>query len=123
MRQAISKVSEKAGKEYQIEQALEKMASEWENVNLFIDPYVHTTSCRPQMRESLALGVLQQAVPVLPRQIVRFVPILVHRYRETGTFILKGVDDLQTLLDEHVTMTQAMQFSAFKKPFEDRIDR
>jgi dynein heavy chain len=44
------------------------------------------------------------------------------RYRETGTFILKGVDDLQTLLDEHVTMTQAMQFSAFKKPFEDRID-
>ena len=47
----------------------------------------------------------------------------VHRYRETGTFILKGVDDLQTLLDEHVTMTQAMQFSAFKKPFEDRIDR
>ena len=28
----------------------------------------------------------------------------------------------QTLLDEHVTMTQAMQFSAFKKPFEDRID-
>lgn len=59
----------------------------------------------------------------LPRQIVRFVLILVHRYRETGTFILKGVDDLQTLLDEHVTMTQAMQFSAFKKPFEDRIDR
>ena len=42
LRQAISKVSEKAGKEYQIEQALEKMASEWENVNLFIDPYVHT---------------------------------------------------------------------------------
>ena len=75
------------------------------------------------MTESLALGVLQHAVPVLPRQIVRFVPILVHRYRETGTFILKGVDDLQTLLDEHVTMTQAMQFSAFKKPFEDRIDR
>lgn len=62
-------------------------------------------------------------MPVLPRQIVRFVLILVHRYRETGTFILKGVDDLQTLLDEHVTMTQAMQFSAFKKPFEDRIDR
>jgi dynein heavy chain len=80
--QVISKVGEKAGKEYQIEQALDKMSSEWENVNLFIDAY-----------------------------------------RETGTFILKGVDDLQTLLDEHVTMTQAMQFSAFKKPFEDRIDR
>ncbi len=38
--QSISKVSEKAGKEYQIEQALDKMSSEWENVNLFIDPYV-----------------------------------------------------------------------------------
>jgi dynein heavy chain len=79
--EVISKVGEKAGKEYQIEQALDKMSSEWENVNLFIDAY-----------------------------------------RETGTFILKGVDDLQTLLDEHVTMTQAMQFSAFKKPFEERID-
>jgi len=43
-------------------------------------------------------------------------------YRETGTYVLRGVDELQALLDEHVTTTQAMAFSAFKKPFAERID-
>jgi dynein heavy chain len=43
-------------------------------------------------------------------------------YRETGTHVLKGVDTLQALLDEHTTMTQAMAFSAFKKPFAERIE-
>lgn len=36
--------------------------------------------------------------------------------------MLKGIDELMALLDEHVTMTQAMLFSPFKKPFEERID-
>eukprot|EP00968_Pinguiococcus_pyrenoidosus_P023959 scaffold4124_cov252-Pinguiococcus_pyrenoidosus.AAC.6 len=43
-------------------------------------------------------------------------------YRETGTYLLRGIDEISALLDEHVTMTQAMQFSAFKGPFEERID-
>ncbi|KAJ1460012.1 dynein heavy chain and region D6 of dynein motor-domain-containing protein [Pelagophyceae sp. CCMP2097] len=43
-------------------------------------------------------------------------------YRDTGTGVLKGVDDITAILDEHVTMTQAMQFSAFKQPFESRIE-
>ena len=43
-------------------------------------------------------------------------------YRDTGTGVLKGVDEIQAILDEHVTMTQAMQFSAFKGPFEERIE-
>ncbi|CAM9701659.1 unnamed protein product, partial [Ectocarpus sp. 12 AP-2014] len=43
-------------------------------------------------------------------------------YRETGTSILKGVDDYMSLLDEHITMTQAMTFSTFKGPFEERIE-
>jgi hypothetical protein len=42
--------------------------------------------------------------------------------RESGTFVLKGVDELQTLLDEHITATQQIAFSAFKKPFAERID-
>jgi hypothetical protein len=50
----ITKVSEKAGKEFQIEQALDKMAREWEGVALEVVPY-----------------------------------------RETGTYVLRGVDDLQ----------------------------
>ena len=44
-------------------------------------------------------------------------------YKDTGTSVLKGVDELMALLDEQVTMTQAMNFSAFKAPFEDRIAR
>ncbi|KAG5177491.1 dynein heavy chain and region D6 of dynein motor-domain-containing protein [Tribonema minus] len=43
-------------------------------------------------------------------------------YRETGTGVLRGVDDILSLLDEQVTMTQGMQFSAFKGPFAERID-
>ncbi len=42
-------------------------------------------------------------------------------YRNTGTGVLKGVDEIQAVLDEQVTMTQAMQFSSFKGPFEARI--
>ena len=48
--------------------------------------------------------------------------LFVEMYKETGTSILKGVDEYMALLDEHITMTQAMAFSAFKGPFEDRID-
>jgi dynein heavy chain len=78
----INKVGEKAGKEYQLEQALDKMAGEWQT--MFMDVFA---------------------------------------YRESGTFVVKGVDEQQALLDEHTTMTQAMAFSAFKKPFAERIDQ
>ena len=78
---AVAKIAERAGKEYHIEQALDKMEFEWSTVRLQIEPY-----------------------------------------RETKTYILKGVDDLQTLLDDHVNMTQAMAYSAFKAPFAERID-
>ena len=43
-------------------------------------------------------------------------------YKSTGTFVLKAIDELMAVLDEHITMTQAMMFSAYKKPFEERID-
>ena len=49
--------------------------------------------------------------------------LIIEPYRETGTFILKGIDDYMNLLDEHITTTQAMSFSVFKGPFEERIDR
>ncbi|DAZ96773.1 TPA: hypothetical protein N0F65_005771 [Lagenidium giganteum] len=42
-------------------------------------------------------------------------------YRETGTYVIKGVDEIQVILDEHITMTQAMMFSSFKGPFEEDI--
>ena len=34
-------------------------------------------------------------------------------YRDTGTGVLKGVDEVQAILDEHVTMTQARS----RRPF------
>ena len=38
----IQKISESAGKEYQIEQALDKMEREWHGLNLTIVPYRET---------------------------------------------------------------------------------
>jgi dynein heavy chain len=63
----IQKIGESAAKEYQIEQALDKMEHEWENLNLQIHPY-----------------------------------------RETGTGVIKGVDDINVILDEQITMTQVI---------------
>ncbi|XP_068442262.1 dynein axonemal heavy chain 1 [Clinocottus analis] len=77
----ITHVADVAGKEYAIEQALEKMEQEWSAI-LF---------------------------DVLP-------------YKETGTYILKSMDEVLQLLDDHIVLTQSMSFSPFKKTFEDRIN-
>lgn len=38
-----------------------------------------------------------------------------------NTFLIKNYDEIQQVLDEHIVNTQSMQFSPFKKPFEERI--
>lgn len=77
----ITKVSESAAKEFQIEQILTKMQNEWDKMILDILPY-----------------------------------------KDTGTGVLKGVDDINAVLDEQITMTQTILFSAFKGPFEQQIE-
>jgi len=42
-------------------------------------------------------------------------------YKGNMTYIIGGYDDLNNILDEHIVTTQSMQFSPFKKPFEEEI--
>ena len=39
-------------------------------------------------------------------------------YKETGTFVVKGVDDIQNTLDDHIIKTQAIRSSPYAKMFE-----
>lgn len=43
-------------------------------------------------------------------------------FKQTNTFTIGGYDEAYNLLDEHIVNAQAMQFSPFKKPFEEEIN-
>lgn len=49
------------------------------------------------------------------------VEFVITEYRDTGTYILSSVNDIQTLLDDHIIKTQAMKNSPYIKPFKTEI--
>ncbi|XP_037882003.1 dynein heavy chain 7, axonemal-like [Glossina fuscipes] len=73
-------ISESATKESNLEKALIRMASEWEDVSFTLAPY-----------------------------------------RDTDTYKLSAVDDIQILLDDQIIKTLTMKSSPYIKPFESEI--
>lgn len=45
----------------------------------------------------------------------------VNPYKDTGTFVIAGVDEIQLLLDDHITKAVTIKNSPYIKPFEARI--
>ncbi len=43
-------------------------------------------------------------------------------YRDTGTQILRGLDEIMQQLDDNIVMAQSIAFSPFKGPFEQQIE-
>jgi len=41
----------------------------------------------------------------------------------SGVPLLRGIDDIQTVLDDHISKTQAIRSSPFCKPFEDEVHK
>ena len=78
----IVKICDVAGKEFAIEQALDKMEGDWQGTVLSVK-----------------------------------------EYRDTGTYVIGGWDEIFQLLDDNIVMTQAMTFSPYKKVFEERLDK
>merc|ERR1719472_763509 len=67
-----------------------------------------------------------QIEKTLDEQISQWEPIICDfkPWKDTGTYILGGgtVDEIQSLLDDHVIKTQTMKGSPFAKIFKARIE-
>lgn len=75
----------------------------------------HTISESATRENGLEYAMCQM---VIEWEEIRFV---IHEYRDTGTYILDSVNNIQTLLDDQIIKTQTMKNSPYIKPFETEI--
>lgn len=45
----------------------------------------------------------------------------VTEYKDTGTYIIQSIDDIQILMDDHIIKTQTIKNSPYMMPFETEI--
>ena len=100
-------MSDIAAKEYSIEQALDKMESEWKNVNLEVIAY----KC------AHFLSFIHMSNPRLTRTLC----VLLYRVAESQTYVIRGTDEIVQQLDDHIVMTQSMSFSPLRRPLRSAL--
>merc|ERR1719201_2846228 len=44
-----------------------------------------------------------------------------NEYKDTGAHMLRGIDEVQAVLDDHIVKTQGIRSSPFCKPFEQEV--
>lgn len=87
-------------------------------LNMNLDVYV-------EQFESISEGAskestLEKSIDKMHKDWVEMV-FTVNPYKDTGTYVVAGVDDIQVLLDDHITKAVTMKNSAYIKPFEAQI--
>lgn len=45
----------------------------------------------------------------------------INPYKDTGTYVVAALDDIQILLDDHIMKSMTMKSSPYIKPFEEQI--
>lgn len=65
-------------------------------------------------------SALERAIAKIDKEWIDM-SFTVNPYKDTGTFVIASVDDIQLMLDDHITKVMTMKNSAYIKPFEDQI--
>ena len=97
--EAVTKVCDVAGKEYAIEQVTRPPRT-WHRTS----PHVCPPHLPPTAHPATPLTI-EQALDKMEAEW-KGVNLEIVEYRETQTYVLKGFDEIQQLLDDHIVMTQ-----------------